>query len=113
MILRMVYLRCLLIGLCLTGCQSTPRGVPCLGVVETLYGEQLGQSKAMIEDNLTQFVVRRNGTVLSTGPLYSRDPQHYIPTATTDEGLVAQRMSARRFRLIDPQQERMVTWTCP
>jgi len=36
-----------------------------------------------------------------------------VPSAITAEGLYAQRLSDKQFRLINPYQNTMITWTCP
>ncbi len=97
----------------LTGCSSSPKGVECPGEVSTLYGQSLGQTQGTIFDLVTSFSVSRDGASVQSGPLQSQDRFQYIPSAVTREGYYAQRLSDKQFRLINPYQDTLITWTCP
>jgi len=97
----------------LSGCSSSPKGVECPGDVSTIYGQSLGQTQGTVFDLVTAFSVSRDGVNVQSGPLQSLDRFQYVPSAVTSEGYYAQRLSDKQFRLINPYQDTMITWTCP
>lgn len=97
----------------LSGCASAPKGVECPGKVARLDGQPLGETHATIFDLVNSFSVSRDNVRVSSGPLYSADHFQYVPAAVTTEGLYAQRLSNREFRLINPWSDAMITWICP
>lgn len=99
--------------LLLAGCSSTPKGVDCPGEVATIYGQSMGQTQARIFDLVNAFTVTRDGVAVKSGTLHSSDRFQYVPSAVTPEGFTAQRLSNKQFRLINPYQNTMITWTCP
>ncbi|MGK3126626.1 hypothetical protein ACCY16_21175 [Candidatus Pantoea formicae] len=99
--------------LLLAGCSSTPKGVDCPGEVSTIYGQSMGQTQARIFDLVNAFTVTRDGVAVKSGTLHSSDRFQYVPSAVTSEGFTAQRLSDKQFRLINPYQNTMITWTCP
>jgi len=99
--------------LLITGCSHKPYGRLCPGEVSTLSGQVTGHTKAWVFDEMQRFSVTEGKTTVHSGYLQSVNPALYVPSATTVEGFLAQRLSADRFRLIDPAQDAMVTWTCP
>ncbi len=96
----------------LTACMSPPKGVDCSGDVATIYGQRLGTTTGRIFDLVNSFSVAKDDVVVESGPLQSTDRLHYIPAAITKEGYLAQRISAKQFRLINPQRNTMITYTC-
>lgn len=108
--LRLIY--CTII-FALAGCSSTPKGVECPGEVTTIYGQSLGKTEARIFDLVNAFSVSRDSVTVSSGPLHTSDRFRYIPSAVTAEGLYAQRLSEKEFRLINPYENTMITWQCP
>lgn len=97
----------------LAGCSSTPKGVDCPGEVSTIYGQSMGHTEARIFDLVSAFTVTRDGVAVKSGTLHSSDRFQYVPSAITPEGFTAQRLSDKQFRLINPYQNTMITWTCP
>lgn len=99
--------------LLLTGCSSTPKGIDCPGEVSTIYGQPMGYTQARIFDLVNAFSVSRDNVTVNSGTLRSSDRFQYVPSAVTAEGFTAQRLSAKQFRLINPYQNTLITWTCP
>jgi len=99
--------------LMLAGCSSAPKGVDCPGEVSTIYGQSMGNTQARIFDLVSAFAVSRDGVKVQSGTLHSTDRFQYVPSAITAEGFYAQRLSDKQFRLINPYQNTMITWTCP
>ena len=99
--------------LLLAGCSSTPKGVTCPGEVATIYGQPLGYTQGRVYDLVRSFSVSRDDVKVESGTLNSHDRFRYIPSAVTREGYYAQRLSDKQFRLINPYQNTMITWTCP
>ncbi|MFH8134260.1 hypothetical protein ABU178_08760 [Pantoea osteomyelitidis] len=99
--------------LLLAGCSSAPKGVTCPGEVATIYGQSLGSTQGRIYDLVRSFSVSRDEVKVESGTLTSLDRFRYIPSAVTREGYYAQRLSDKQFRLINPYQNTMITWTCP
>ncbi len=97
----------------LAGCSSTPKGVDCPGEVATIYGQSMGTTQARIFDLVNAFSVTRDGVTVQSGALHSSDRFRYVPSAVTAEGFYAQRLTNNQFRLINPYQNTMITWTCP
>lgn len=96
----------------LAACSSGPQGVECPGKVASIYGGEGPVTHGRVFDLVNSFSVASEEVKVESGPLYSTDRTHYIPAAVTKEGYLAQRISDRQFRLIDPQLDRMITWTC-
>ncbi|WP_214235811.1 hypothetical protein [Rosenbergiella gaditana] len=101
------------IAFILAGCSHKPYGRSCPGEVSTLSGQVTGHSQAWVFDEIQRFTVTDEGTTVHSGYLHSANRALYVPSATTSEGFLAQRLSTDRFRLIDASQDTMVTWTCP
>ncbi|MBT0726564.1 hypothetical protein [Rosenbergiella australiborealis] len=101
------------VSLFLTGCSHKPYGRLCPGEVSTLNGKVTGHSSAWVFDEIQHFSVTHKSNTVNSGYLKSADPSLYVPSATTAEGFMAQRLSPDRFRLIDAEQNEMVTWNCP
>ncbi|MDE1187372.1 MAG: hypothetical protein PW844_12980 [Pantoea sp.] len=99
--------------LLLAGCSSTPKGVDCPGEVATIYGQAMGNTEARIFDLVNAFSVTKDDVTVQSGRLHSSDRFQYVPSAVTPEGYYAQRLSDKQFRLINPYQNTMITWTCP
>ncbi|WP_312042613.1 hypothetical protein [Erwinia sp.] len=99
--------------LLLSACSSGNSGMVCEGKVNTLSGQSLGNTEGKIIDRFTSFHVSMDKLKLESGELYSSDPQQYIPSAVTKEGWLAQRLSDTRFSVINSQQDRMITFSCP
>jgi hypothetical protein len=72
-----------------------------------------GADQARIFDLVNAFTVTRDGVAVKSGTLHSSDRFQYVPSAVTPEGFTAQRLSDKQFRLINPYQNTMITWTCP
>lgn len=96
----------------LAACSSGQQGVECPGKVATIYGQETAATRATVFDLVSSFSVADDDVKVESGPLHSTDRTRYIPAAVTKEGYLAQRISDRQFRLIDPQQDKMITWTC-
>lgn len=96
----------------LAACSSGPQGIECPGKVATIYGQETAVTRGRIFDLVSSFSVANDDVKVESGPLHSTDRTRYIPAAVTKEGYLAQRISDRQFRLIDPQQDKMITWTC-
>lgn len=96
----------------LVACASGPQGVECPGKVASIYGQENNVTHGTVFDLVNSFSVATDDVKVESGPLHSADRTRYIPAAVTKEGYLAQRLSDRQFRLIDPQQDRMITWTC-
>lgn len=97
----------------LSACSHKPYGRLCSGEVSTLSGQVTGQSQAWVFDEIQRFTVTDKGATVQSGYLHSTNRSLYIPSATTAQGFMAQRLSTDRFRIIDPARDAMVTWTCP
>jgi len=97
----------------LAGCSSTPKGVDCPGEVASLSGQSMGHTQARIFDLVNAFTVTRDDVTVNSGALHSTDRFLYVPSAVTSEGFTAQRLSDKQFRLINPYQDALITWTCP
>lgn len=97
----------------LAGCASGPKGVECAGEVSSIYGQPMGHTQATIFDLVSAFTVSRDGVNVQSGTLQSQDRFKYVPSAVTAEGYYAQRLSDKQFRLINPHENTMITWTCP
>ncbi|PNS13698.1 hypothetical protein COO59_00250 [Mixta theicola] len=96
----------------LAACSSGPQGVECPGKVASIYGQESAVTHATVFDLVSSFSVATEDAKVESGPLHSADRTRYIPAAVTKEGYLAQRLSAKQFRLIDPRQDQMITWTC-
>lgn len=102
-----------LLVLLLTACSSDYQGQQCPGEIQTLSGQPLGGTQAMIIDRFSSFSVALPDLRLDSGPLQSRDRQLYIPSATTPDGWLAQRISDHRFAIINAPKDQAITFTCP
>lgn len=96
----------------LAACSSGPQGIECPGKVATIYGQETAVTRGRVFDLVSSFSVANDDVKVESGPLHSTDRTRYIPAAVTKEGYLAQRISDRQFRLIDPQQDKIITWTC-
>jgi len=96
----------------LAACSSGPQGIECPGKVATIYCQETAVTRGRVFDLVSSFSVANDDVKVESGPLHSTDRTRYIPAAVTKEGYLAQRISDRQFRLIDPQQDKMITWTC-
>ncbi|WP_241648777.1 hypothetical protein [Rosenbergiella collisarenosi] len=101
------------IALSVTGCSHKPYGRLCSGEVSTLTGQVTGHSQAWVFDEIQRFTITKGDTTVHSGYLHSTNPALYVPSTTTKDGFLAQRLSNDRFRLADAHQDSMVTWTCP
>lgn len=107
--------RALLVSLPLLLAACTPReqGMACSGEIQTLSGEPRGSVRGMIVDRFSSFSVALPDFTLESGPLQSSDHQLYIPSATTADGWLAQRISDHRFAVINAATDQAITFTCP
>ncbi len=99
--------------LLISGCSSHYRGVQCQGDIKSLAGQPLGATSALIEDRYNSFSVAMPQEKVESGTLQSADRSLYIPSAVTTEGYLAQRVSDKKFTLIDSRKDRWITYTCP
>lgn len=97
----------------LAACSSDYKGQSCPGEIQTLSGQPKGVTQAMIIDRFSSFSVELPDLRLDSGPLLSSDRQLYIPSATTPDGWLAQRISDHRFAIINAPQDQAITFTCP
>ena len=97
----------------LTGCAGKYQGMTCNGEVSTLSGQPLGTAEGKIIDRVSAFSVTLPDRTLDSGPLWSSDRQLYIPSAVTRDGWLAQRVSDRRFSIINSPQDRVMNFSCP
>lgn len=103
----------LIVGtLVLAGCSSDYQGKQCTGRVESLSGQPLGQTQALVIDRFNSFTVTIAENKIDSGPLKTADRTLYYPSAVTREGLLAQRLSDNSFCLINSPRNQMVTFTC-
>lgn len=103
----------LLMLLLLTACSSGYQGRECSGEIQTLSGQPRGTTQGMIVDRFSSFSVTLPDMQLDSGPLYSSDRRTYIPSATTQNGWLAQRLSDRRFTIVNAPRDEAITFTCP
>mgnify|MGYP000938735654 FL=1 len=96
----------------LAGCSSDYQGQQCVGYVESLSGQPLGQTQAMVIDRFSSFTVTTSQTRIDSGTLKTTDRTRYLPSSVTREGYLAQRLSDERFCLIDSPNNQMVTYIC-
>ncbi|WP_213991041.1 hypothetical protein [Sodalis sp. dw_96] len=103
------------IFLLISGCSSNYRGVECQGEIKSLAGRPLGSTSAMIMDRYNSFTVTmpQEKAKVESGMLHSTDRTLYIPSAVTTEGFLAQRVSDKKFAIIDSRQDKWITYTCP
>ena len=99
--------------LLLAGCAGKYQGMACNGEVSTLSGQPLGVVEGKIIDRVSAFSVTLPDRTLDSGPLWSSDRQLYIPSAVTRDGWLAQRVSDRRFSIINSPQDRVMNFSCP
>ncbi|WP_049778757.1 hypothetical protein [Erwinia tasmaniensis] len=99
--------------LVLNGCSSEQRGEKCIGEVKTLSGQPLGTLQGSVIDRFSSFTVFMPPLKLDSGPLHSNDPQRYVPSAVTRDGWLAQRISSRRFSIINAPGDQAITFLCP
>ena len=97
----------------LAACSSDYKGQSCPGEIQTLTGQPQGATQAMIIDRFSSFSVELPDLRLDSGPLQSNDRQLYIPSATTPDGWLAQRISDHRFAIINAPKDQAITFTCP
>ncbi|WP_455811778.1 hypothetical protein [Pseudomonas graminis] len=111
--LRAIRLMPALLVLLLAACSSDYKGQACPGEIQTLSGQPQGIVQAMIIDRFSSFSVELPDFKLDSGPLQSSDRQLYIPSATTPDGWLAQRISDHRFAIINAPKDQAITFTCP
>ncbi|TKI08370.1 hypothetical protein FCN80_04075 [Martelella alba] len=99
--------------LLLSACSSTYKGIECRGEIKRLSGQPLGETQALIIDHFSSFTVTTAGQTVNSGMLHSADRTQYIPSAMTREGFLAQRLSDKRFSIVDAAGDRWTTYTCP
>lgn len=99
--------------LILAACSSDFQGHPCSGEIKTLSGQPVATTQGMIIDRVNSFSVTLPDLTLDSGPLMSSDRQLYIPSATTRDGWLAQRISDHRFAIINAPKDQAMTFTCP
>ncbi|MGB9097128.1 hypothetical protein [Erwinia sp.] len=99
--------------LLLTGCSSGEKGSICEGQAQTLDGRVLGNVEGKIVDRFTSFSVTLPDFTLESGPLHSADRQKYVPSAVTQQGWLAMRLSDTRFMVVNAPQDKVLTFTCP
>lgn len=100
-------------ALALTACSGDYHGKQCQGTVRDLSGQPLGTTQAQINDKYTSFTVTQSEQALDSGTLYSRDRTRYFPSAVTQEGYLAQRLSDTRFSIINAQKNQWISYACP
>lgn len=110
--MNMLRMALFIVPVLLVGCASGPQGVECPGKVASIYGQESAVTHGRVFDLVSSFSVANDKVKVESGPLHSTDRTRYIPAAVTKEGYLAQRISDKQFRLIDPQQDRMITYTC-
>ncbi|KOC91974.1 hypothetical protein NG42_03705 [Winslowiella iniecta] len=108
----MVRLTVLAGAIALAGCSSDYQGKECVGKVESLSGQPLGQTQALVIDRFSSFTVTTSQAKIDSGTLRTTDRTLYLPAAVTREGYLAQRLSDNRFCLIDSPNNQMITYTC-
>lgn len=97
----------------ISACSSDYKGVECQGEIKSLTGQPLGNTGALIIDRFNSFTVTMPQMNVESGMLHSADRAVYIPSAVTREGFLAQRLSDKKFTLIDAQQNKWITFICP
>lgn len=102
-----------IVTLLLCACSSDQRGEKCIGEVKTLSGQPLGTLRGSVIDRYNSFTVFMPPLKLDSGPLHSNDPQRYVPSAVTRDGWLAQRISSRRFSIINAPGDQAITFLCP
>ncbi|NDL64920.1 hypothetical protein GRH90_19490 [Enterobacteriales bacterium SAP-6] len=100
-------------ALAIAACSSHYEGKECTGKVRSLAGQPLGTVQALILDKFTSFQVRLPEKEIDSGTLFSADHTKYVPSAVTQEGLLAQRLSDNRFSIINAPQDQWISYTCP
>jgi hypothetical protein len=96
-----------------TACSSGYKGVECQGEIKNLAGQPLEKTTALIIDRFDSFTVTLPKMQVDSGALHSTDRTLYIPSAVTREGFLAQRVSDKKFTLVDASHDRWITYTCP
>ena len=99
--------------LLLAACSSDYEGQQCSAEIQTLTGEPRGNINGMVIDRFSSFSVALPDLKLDSGPLHSNDHQLYIPSATTPDGWLAQRISDHRFTIINAPKDQVINFTCP
>lgn len=99
-------------ALLVAGCSSSQRGMQCQGEVKTLPGQSIGQTSAIIVDNIYAFTVVLPKNRIESGLLRSADHQRYVPSAVTKEGYLAQRLSSSSFCIIDADKNQYTLYRC-
>lgn len=97
----------------LTGCAGGEEGLSCQGNVATLEGQPLGSVEGTIVDRFSSFRAEFDDTLIESGALQSRDRQRYIPSAVSENGWLAQRLSDTKFSVVNARVNKMVTFSCP
>ncbi|XBS68409.1 hypothetical protein ABK905_16945 [Acerihabitans sp. KWT182] len=102
-----------LMALLIAACSSNYRGVECQGEVKSLAGQPVGMTRALIIDRYASFTITTAQGSVESGMLHSADRTQFIPSAVTREGFLAQRVSDKKFTLINSRQDQWITYTCP
>lgn len=103
----------LALALLLSACSSDYQGETCPATVSTLSGQSLGTTEGKVIDRFSSFSVTLPDLQVESGALLSSDRQLYVPSATTPDGWLAQRISEHRFSIINAPKDRNITFTCP
>lgn len=101
------------LALLLPGCASDDPARQCQAEVKTLSGQLLAQQQVRIIDHVGAFTVITAKQRIQSGPLKSNDRRQFIPSAITAEGYLAQRLSDKKFSLINGAQNRWISYYCP
>lgn len=99
--------------LAISACSSHYQGKACQGNVRSLSGQPLGTTRALIIDKFNSFQVQMPEKEIDSGRLFSADHTKYVPSAVTQEGFLAQRLSDNRFSIINAPQDQWISYTCP
>jgi hypothetical protein len=92
---------------------SSDKGMTCHGEIRSLSGQPIGETNALIIDNVNSFSVTMPTMTVDSGILYSSDRTQFLPTAVTAQGFLAQRLSDKKFSLVNAQQDQWITYFCP
>lgn len=97
----------------LAGCSSGEPAMVCQGQLQTLDGRMLSNLDGEIVDRFSSFRVTLPDGVVESGPLHSADRQKYVPSAVTQGGWLALRLSDTRFMVVNAPQDKVFTFSCP
>lgn len=101
--------------LAISACTSNSgdKGVACHGEIKSLSGQPIGETNALIIDNVDSFIVAMPAMTIDSGTLYSSDRTQFFPSAVTAQGFLAQRLSNKKFSLVNAPQDQWITYFCP